>query len=142
MPIEFTCPGCTSRHAFAEHMAGRQFRCNGCGKILTVPAVSGEAITERPRPKPADPADAGASYADAEEPAGGMGFGLQAALLIIGGGILLVLLGGFCLGFGFWAVPGHRDVIEHGPAAAQPQGQPPDIEDSGPTIKLEAETKK
>jgi hypothetical protein len=141
MPIEFTCPGCTSRHAFADHMAGRQFRCNGCGKILTVPASSGEAITERPRPQPTDP---DANYAEAEERAPAMGTGLQVALLVIGS-VLLVLMLGFCLGFGFW-MPGRMaepgPVIEEVVKEPPPVERPPDIEDPGQRIKLKVEEKK
>jgi hypothetical protein len=113
MPIEFTCPGCTSRHACAEHMAGRQFRCNGCGKILTVPGASGEAISERPR---STSADHGETYAEAQERGAGMGSGLQMAVIVIGGGLLLLLLVGFCLGFGLW-LPRHL-VAPPGPPAA------------------------
>jgi hypothetical protein len=96
MAIEFVCSACQSKHAYAEHMAGKQFRCGGCGKILTVPAPGGEAITaQAPRhaPAPADEPDSG------ERDAGVMGSGLQATLLIVGSVVLVVVLLA-CLGGG------------------------------------------
>ena len=91
MAIEFTCPGCQSRHACADHMVGRQFKCGGCGKILEVPATS--AADSAPRRRVA------ADNEDHPEERGGMGAGLQVTLLI-GGGIALLVFFLFCMGGG------------------------------------------
>jgi hypothetical protein len=96
MAIEFVCSSCQSKHAYAEHMAGKQFRCGGCGKILTVPAPGQEGITTQPRPPrraPADDVDVG------EQRAIAMGQGVQTTLLIVGA-IMVGLLLFACLAGG------------------------------------------
>jgi len=92
MAVEFTCPSCTSRHAVAEHVAGRPFRCSGCGKMLVAPTTSGTTAREAVRPASRGEYDEHQDRTEQE-----MGTGLQMTLLIIGGGVLLLLLL-FCFG--------------------------------------------
>jgi hypothetical protein len=92
-------------------MAGRQFKCGGCGKILEVPASSqpGDPTTP-PRAPRADAAttaaDAGHGY-DHGDDRGGMPVWMQATLLVLGG-ILLVAMLLLCLGVApfLWMAPG------------------------------------
>ena len=45
MPINFTCPHCGIHTEVADHFAGQQGPCKGCGNTITIPAA------QIPRPK-------------------------------------------------------------------------------------------
>jgi hypothetical protein len=84
-------------------MAGRQFKCGGCGKILEVPASSQQGDPTPRRAPRSGAAAAAAAAADAGhgddrgDERGGMPVWMQATLLVVGG-ILLIGMLLLCLG--------------------------------------------
>jgi hypothetical protein len=96
MAIEFVCSSCQSKHACADHLVGRQFKCGGCGRILQVPATSQAGVGAAPRRGTS--ADA---HADHAEERGGMAVWMQVTLLVFGTLVLVVLL---LLCLGIWPI--------------------------------------
>jgi hypothetical protein len=129
--IEFVCNSCQSKHAAADHMAGKQFRCGGCGKILTVPLPGQEASAPAPRPQPVGRgADEAALDPGEERGEAAMSAGVQTTLLIFGGVVVVVMLllgcGAVLLGVPIFiarpAVP--PPVMEEAPAPVAPPDAP------------------
>jgi len=50
MPIEFRCTQCGKLLRTADHTAGKQAKCPGCGTLLTIPASSAPAGPAEPAP--------------------------------------------------------------------------------------------
>ncbi len=51
MPIDVTCTACSKRFRLKDELAGKRFKCKGCGEILTAGSTGHGSSTKKKTPK-------------------------------------------------------------------------------------------
>jgi predicted Zn finger-like uncharacterized protein len=122
MALRLTCPSCRTSQTIDDSKRGRKVRCEGCDKVLNIPAApepkkkrDEEAIQDKPKlkvktsPRRDDDDDDDQPRKKKAKKSGGSSLGL----ILVGGGVVVLLLTCVAGGAGFF-------LLRSTPAVAEP----------------------